>query len=101
MMKAKWGVSALFAVPALVAGYMVWLLWRANDDGRWFFAVFAVFFLVLSASPFLPARWRLKKEKEVADTRFAGAWVLPFYLLLFGGLLILAILVGLFHHHGK
>lgn len=85
----------------MVAGYMVWLLWRANDDGRWIFAVFTAFLLILSTSPFLPARWRQAKGKEVAGTRFAGAWVLPFYLLLFGGLLILAITVGLSHHHGK
>lgn len=85
----------------MAAGYMTGLLWRANADGRWVFAVFTVFFLVLSFAPFLPKGWWQKKDKEIAATRFAGAWVLPFYLLLFGGLLILAALVGFFHTHGK
>ena len=100
-MRAKWAVAALFTLPTIGAGYMAWLLWRANEDGRWLFMVFTAFFLILSASPFVPMSWRQTKEKEVVNTRFAGAWVLPFYLLVFGGLLILVVVVGLFNHHGK
>jgi hypothetical protein len=99
-MKAKWGVAILLAIPAVVAGYLAWLLWRAKEDGRWLFAVFAAFFLVASVAPFFPAS-RRQETKEVAGTRLAGAWVLPFYLLLFGGLLILAAVVGVFRHHLK
>jgi hypothetical protein len=101
MTKVRWAVAALFALPSIAAGYMAWLLWRANDEGRWMFMVFAAFFLVLSASPFLPSGTRQKKNEGAAATRFAPAWVLPFYLLLFGGLLILATVIGLFHHRGR
>lgn len=101
MTKVRLAVAALFALPTIAAGYMTWLLWRANDEGRWLFMVLAAFFLVLSATPFLPSRSLQKKNEEAAATRFVPSWVLPFYLLLFGGLLILSILINLFHHRGR
>ena len=101
-MKAKriW-FMALFMTPALAAGYMAWLMWRANDDGKWLFIVFASFFLALGISPFLPKSRRQKEEEKVPTTRFAGAWVLPFWLMILVGALVLAVLGQIVKSMGK
>jgi Na+/proline symporter len=75
-------------------------MWRTNDDGRWLFTVFAMFFLVLGAAPFLPKDRMQKDEENTPTTRFAAAWVLPFYLLLFFGSLAVAVLVRVFYTTG-
>jgi uncharacterized membrane protein YfcA len=100
-MKSRWFVAALFGLPMIAAGTMAWLLWRVRDDGRWLFTVFTVFFLAIAFAPFLSARRRQTNEKHGANTRFASAWVLPLYLTVAGGLLVVAALVGYFHCHGR
>jgi hypothetical protein len=56
-MKAKWVIAVLFILPTIGAGYLAWLLWRENQDGRWLFTVVTFFLFVMSFAPFLPARW--------------------------------------------
>ena len=87
--------TAVMIPPTAVAGYMACVLWRDNDDGRWLFAVFALFFLVLAVAPFLPKSRQQKEEEKVPTTRFASSWVLPFYLILFLGSVAVAMLAHL------
>lgn len=49
-MKARWILAGGLLLAAGGAGYMAWLSWRAEDDGRWLFGVFALFFGVLAAA---------------------------------------------------
>ncbi len=100
-MKARWIISAFCVILAAGAGYLSWLLGQAGDDGRWLFLVFAAFFLILSIASLRPVGRRPAGPNRPASIRFVASWVLPFYLLLFGGLLILSILVGIFHTHGR
>lgn len=44
-------LTAVFLLLALGAGYLSFVLWRADESGKWLFLVFAVFFLVLAVAP--------------------------------------------------
>jgi zinc transporter ZupT len=90
-MNRRWVWSAFFLLPALVAGYIAWLSWRAGDDGKWMFSVFAGFFLVLAAAPFIPASRRPPPEAAPA-TRFVPHWFMLLAVLLFAVMILLAII---------
>jgi hypothetical protein len=79
-MKARTILAAVFLLIGLAAGWMTWLTWRAGEDGKWLFGVFAAFFLILAAAPFLPAA--KNKPKEVLPTRFVPAWQMEGMILL-------------------
>jgi hypothetical protein len=79
-MKGRAILAAIFLLFGLAAGWMSWLTWRAGDDGKWLFGVFAAFFLILAAAPFFPAVKR--KPKEVLTTRFVPAWQMEGMILL-------------------
>ncbi|MFA6962859.1 MAG: hypothetical protein WC205_19035 [Opitutaceae bacterium] len=99
-MKSKLIWMMLFSLPTLAGGYMTWSMWRIHDDGLWLFLVFTAFFLALMLVPCLPKSRKQKEGEQVPSTRFAGAWVLPFYLLLFGAMLVIGLL-GYFFAPGK
>jgi hypothetical protein len=73
-------LSAVFLLIGLPAGWMAWMMRQADDEGKWVFGVFAAFFLMLAAAPFLPAAKR--KPKEVLPTRFVPAWQMEGMILL-------------------
>jgi hypothetical protein len=73
-------LAAVFLLIGLAAGWMAWLTGRAGEDGKWLFGVFAAFFLILAAAPFLPAE--KKKPEEVLNTRFVPAWQMEGMVLL-------------------
>ena len=90
-MKPRILLAAVFLVIGLAAGGMTWLMWRADEDSKWLFGVFAAFFLLLSAVPFLP---RPKKKKaESIGTRFVPAWQMEGMILLTVVLLVLAVII--------
>jgi zinc transporter ZupT len=79
-MKGRFILAAIFLCFGLAAGWMAWLMWRAGEDGKWLFSVFAAFFLFLAAAPFLPAA--KKKPEESLNTRFVPAWQMEGMILL-------------------
>ncbi len=82
-MKGRAILSAVFLLIGLAAGWMAWLTWRAGEESKWLFAVFAAFFLVLAVAPFLPASKKKKEPSEkVLNTRFVPAWQTEGMLLL-------------------
>lgn len=83
-----------FAIPALASAYMTWLTWRADDEGKWLFTVFFVFFLLLAASPVLP-KLRSKPKPESASTRFVPHWFMLLAALVLLGAIVLALVGGL------
>jgi hypothetical protein len=78
--KARTILSAVFLLIGLAAGWMAWLMWRAGEDSKWVFGVFAACFLVLATAPFLPAS--KKEPKKVLNTRFVPAWQMEGMILL-------------------
>jgi Ca2+/Na+ antiporter len=84
--------AAVFLLIGLAAGWMAWLMWRAGEDGKWLFGVFAAFFLVLAVVPFLPSP--KKKPEKVLNTRFVPAWQMEGMILL----ALLAIIVSVVAH---
>ena len=98
-MKPRILLAAVFLVIGLAAGWMTWLMWRADEDGKWLFGVFAAFFLLLAAAPFLP---RPKKKKaESLNTRFVPAWQMEGMILLAIMLLVLAMIIPHCVHPAK
>lgn len=78
-MRTRIVISALLLVPAVAAGYMAWISWRADDDGKWIFVAFtAVFVIPALAAPF--PRKQPAPGKS-AETRFAPHWALMFAVL--------------------
>lgn len=71
-MKGRLILAAIFLILGFIAARLTWLMWQVGDSGKWFFGVFAVFFFVLAAAPFLPAS--KKKTAEVQGTRFIPVW---------------------------
>jgi hypothetical protein len=67
-------LAAIFLLFGLAAGWMSWLMWRAGEDGKWLFGVFAAFFLILAAAPFFPAAKKKQDPGKVLNTRFVPAW---------------------------
>ncbi len=84
-------LAAVFLVIGLAAGGMTWLMARADEDSKWLFGVFAAFFLLLSAAPFLPAP--KKKKAESLNTRFVPVWQMEGMILLAVLFLALALIV--------
>ncbi|HSY53569.1 MAG TPA: hypothetical protein VK785_03930 [Opitutaceae bacterium] len=99
-MKGRTLLAAVFFAIGLAAGWMAWLTWKADADGKWLFGVFAVFFFILAAAPFLPASKKKKAPVEARGTSFAPAWWLPVATLMLLGLLVLG-LIGHFVHPAK
>ncbi|HXB01935.1 MAG TPA: hypothetical protein VNV15_03850 [Opitutaceae bacterium] len=97
-MKGRAFLAAIFLFFGLAAGWMSWLMWRAGEDGKWLFSVFAAFFLFLAAAPFFPAA--KKKPEEALNTRFVPAWQMEGMLLL-ALLAIIASMVARCAHLGK
>lgn len=89
-MRTRLAISAFLLVPAVAAGYMAWISWRADDDGKWLFGVFSLFFLLAAAAPFLPAP-RKKPDAGSMTTGFAPHWALLFAVLA----LLAAVLAGI------
>jgi hypothetical protein len=87
-------LAAIFLLPALGAGYMTWVTWRAGDSGQWLFGVFAVFFLFLPIALLRPKSTRQAKPEPSPDTRFAPHWfMLLAMLVVMAGLLAAIITV--------
>jgi hypothetical protein len=97
-MKGRAFLALIFLFFGLAAGWMSWLMGRAGEDGKWLFGVFAVFFLILAAAPFLPAA--KKKPEETLHTRFVPAWQMEGMILL-ALLAIVASVVARCAHLGK
>ena len=93
-MKGGWILllCAFFLLPALAAGYMTWLTWRAGDDSRWLFGVCTLFFLLLAAAPLMP-KLKPKPQPQTASTRFVPHWFMMLAALAFV-VSILAAIVG-------
>jgi len=66
-------LAAVFLLLGLAAGWMAWLTWRAGEEGQWLFGVFAAFFLILAAAPFLPAP--KKEPSSPAWSPIARIWL--------------------------
>lgn len=87
-------LAAVFLLPALGAGYMAWVMWRAGDSGQWLFGVFAVFFLLLPVALLMPKSKRPAKPESSSGTRFAPHWfMLLAMLVVMAGLLAAIITV--------
>ncbi|MDP2137157.1 MAG: hypothetical protein Q8J74_04835 [Candidatus Didemnitutus sp.] len=88
-----------FLIPAVASAYMIWLTWRADDDGKWLFTVFFVFFLFLAASPILPKFVFQPKPEPVSTstTRFVPHWFMLLAVLVVLVVILMAI-VGSFLH---
>jgi hypothetical protein len=80
--KGRTFLAAVFLLIGLAAGWMAWLTWRAGEDGKWLFGVFAAFFLLLAAAPFLPASKKKDEPGKVLSTRFVPAWQMEGMILL-------------------
>ncbi len=91
--------AAVFLLVGLAAGWMTWLMERADEDAKWLFGVFAAFFLLLSAAPFLPAP--KKKKAESIGTRFVPAWQMEGMILLAIVLVALAVILPHCVHPAK
>lgn len=87
----RWLLFAALSIPAIISGYLTWLLWRAGDSGQWFFGVFTVFFLLLLATPILP-KLRSKPPPEPTSTRFVPHWFMLLAMLVVVVAIILAII---------
>ena len=98
-MKPRLFLAAVFSIIGLAAGWMARLTWQAGEDSKWFFGVFAVFFLLLAAAPFLPERKR--KNAEPTGTRFVPAWQMDGMILLAVLLLALALIIPYCFHPTK
>lgn len=97
-MKNRRLVPVMFLLPAAGAGYMTWLSWQAGDDGRWFFGVMAVFFLLLAFTPFIPPRKKTPAAEPPAppDTRFGPPWFMLLAIVTVGTIAGLALVNTLF-----
>ncbi|SDS50663.1 hypothetical protein [Opitutus sp. GAS368] len=95
-MKGRWILAGVFLLPALGAGYMTFLMWRAGDSGRWLFGVFTLFFLALAAMPLLPK----PKPKPVTftGTRFVPHWFMMLAVLAVAAIIGAAIIGAIFRH---
>lgn len=82
---------AVLLIPAIISGYLTWLLWRAGDSGKWLFLVFTVFFLLLVATPILP-KLKSKPPPPPASTRFVPHWFMLLAMLVVLVAIILAII---------
>ncbi|MDE3084564.1 MAG: hypothetical protein KGJ37_05000 [Verrucomicrobiota bacterium] len=96
-MTARTILAAIFLILGLIAARLTWLMWQVGDSGKWFFGVFALFFLILAAAPFLPAP--KKKSAEVQSTRFVPAWKMEGMILLAVVFVALALIVPHCVHH--
>ncbi len=88
-MKGRWIWSVFFLLPTGGAGYMTWMSWQANDDGKWLFGVFALFFLCLALAPFLPKAKPTEPTPPSTSTHFVPHW----FMLLAGLALVVTVLV--------
>jgi hypothetical protein len=93
-MKTRAILTTVFLLIGLAAGWMAWLTWQADEDGKWLFGVFAAFFLILAAAPFLPASKKEKEPAKVLNTRFVPAWQMEGMILL----ALLAIIASVVAH---
>ncbi len=87
-MKARHLLALLFALPAVGSAYLAWLLWRENDSGKWLFLVFAAFFGLLAATPWLP---KGKPKPAPTSTRFVPHWFMMLAILVVVGVVFAAI----------
>jgi|CXWL01.1.fsa_nt_gi protein-S-isoprenylcysteine O-methyltransferase Ste14 len=86
---------AVLLIPAIISGYLTWLLWRAGDSGKWFFGVFTVFFLLLVATPILP-KLRSKPPPEPSpNTRFVPHWYMMGAALVLLGCIIFGLIAAI------
>lgn len=90
----RWLLLAGLLIPAIISGYLTWLLWRAGDSGKWFFGVFTVFFLLLAAAPILP-KLRSKPPKEPTFRGFVPHWYMMGAALVLVGGIIFALIAAI------
>lgn len=90
-------VAVFFLLPALAAGYMTWLMWRAGDSSKWLFAVFTLFLLLMTIAPFLPRAKPIPKTETSASTRFVPHWFMM--LAIFAIVLAIVAMVGSILRH--
>ncbi len=88
-MKDRRILAAVFVLPALGASYLTWVMWRAGDSGKWLFAVFALFFLLLSVGPLVPP-FKTKPEPP-PTTRFKPHWFMLLAILAIIAVVVLAV----------
>jgi len=74
--KVRWLLMVLLLVPAVAAGYITVVTWQGDDDSKWVFGVFTVFFLSLALIPLVPPSKRPKSRPETLNTRFVPHWFL-------------------------
>ena len=89
-MKGRTILAGIFLIPAIAAGYMTWLMWRAGEEGKWLFGVFFLFFLLLAVAPLAPKFRRKTQPEPPASTRFVPHWFMMLAMLV----LVLALLAG-------
>ncbi len=79
-------ILLIFLIPGLVAAYMAWITWQAQDEGKWFFTAFALVFLV----PLAVGLFRRKPppEKQFTPTRFT-----PYWFMMIAALILLGVVV--------
>ena len=86
--------TVLLAVAA-GAGYMAVMTWRAADDGKWLFTVFAVFFLGLAGAIFVPAKSAPPAKTTGISGGFAPHWALLGSTVIAVGAIIWAIVAAI------
>jgi zinc transporter ZupT len=96
-MKLRRFLVAVFLVIGLAAGWMTCLTWKAGEDSKWLFGVFAAFFLVLAGATFLPAAKKKNPATVVQGTHFVPAWQMEGMILLAVLLVILSIIFHFIH----
>lgn len=92
-------LAALFLLPAIAAGYMTWLMWRAGDNGQWLFGVFTVFFLLLAVAPLVPEfREKPPNPEPPPNTRFVPHWFMLLAILAIIATAVLAVVNAFLSH---
>lgn len=77
---------------------MAWITWRAGDDGKWLFAVFAAFFFLLTLAPLVPEFRKKAPPPEPTSTRFGPHWFMLLAILVLLGTAVMALIDAILRH---